>query len=655
MKFLNYFHVNIIVPFLLFSTPALSSSDNDDLFSLSLKELLQVEVYTASQEVETAAESAAIISVITAKQLKEWGVLSLHDVMSYVPGVVKGETYIGQITQTFRGVTPGLFNNKSLYLINGHPSYESLFGSTLLDYLPIDMVERIEIVRSPASVLYGTNSMSGVINIITKQGEENKDEISLRVGSNKHKYGSIVHHSENLSIAASLQRDDGYKYGGTLDEEDILVDLDYQYDLENVFIDFYKDDWRINASVFNREKALFGVNPVVWQNGIFETNVGYLDINNKQILGSGEFNTWLRYDNSDKDIHLGAFPSSASNPATVLNAVERYSLEFQYKDSISNNLNYIVGASYEKQNSDPLIFVSDIDGSLITTAFPDSQDTSTVAAYTQFKYEFNQDTIFIAGLRAEDNSDNGRSNVMPKLGMTYQVIPKTYLKFLYSEAFRTPMFIERYVNLNNVLIGDPDLKRETIQTFEIAVESQLNSKNSIQAVLYNLDLEDEIIRFPEPSPSTATNYVNAAGKEMTGLELEWKSILSNKLELIANAAFVDGEDKSLGEKDAPLMANGTANVILTYQMNNDLTASVVAQHIGKRDVVNSDTDVRSTLGSYDLINISSTYNYKQHEVSVTLNNILDEDYTYPEPVRRKIDDVPGGPGRAYYLTYRYSY
>jgi len=655
MKFLNGFYVNIVTFILLFSNPVHSRSDNVDLFSLSLQELAQVEVYTASQETETAAESAAIISVITSDQLRQWGVTSLHDVMSYVPGVVKGETYLGQMTQTFRGVTPGLFNNKSLYLINGHPSYESLFGSSLLDYLPIDMVERIEVVRSPASVLYGTNSMSGVINIITKQGEKNKDVVSLRAGSNQHKYGSIVQHSENLSIAASLQRDNGYKYGGTVDEDGTLVDLDYQYNLENVFIDFYNDDWRINASVFNREKALFGVNPVVWQNGIFETNVSYLDINNKQKFGTGEFNTWLRYDNSDKDIHLGAFPASTSNPATILNTVERYSFELQYKNFISNNLKYIVGASYEKQNSDPLVFISDADGSLVTTAFPDSHHTSTVAAYTQFKYEFNQNTIFIAGLRAEDNSDNGRSNVMPKLGVTYQVMPKTYLKFLYSEAFRTPMFIERYVNLGGVLFGDPDLKRETIQTFEIAVESQLNSKNSIQAVLYNLDLENEILRFPEPSPSTATNYENGAGKEMTGLELEWKSILSNKLELIANTAFVDGEDKSLGEKEAPLIANDTANIILTYQMSNDWTASAVAQHIGKRDVVNSVTSVRSTLNSYELINLSSTYRYKQHEVSVTLNNILDEDYTYPEPVRRKIDDVPGGPGRAYYLTYRYSY
>ena len=398
MKLSNTVGLSLLSIALIFPPIASSKSDSEDLFSLSLQELIQVEVYTASQETETAAESAAIVSVITSDQLKQWGITSLHDVMSYVPGVVKSETYLGQVIQTFRGVNPGLFNNKSLYLINGHPSYESLFGSTLLDYLPIDMVERIEIVRSPASVLYGTNSMSGVINIITKQGEDNEDVATLRVGSNQHKYGSIIHHSEHLSIAASLQKDDGYKYGGTVDEFNNPVDLDYQYDLENVFLDYYEGDWRINASIFNREKALFGVNPVVWHNGIFETSVGYLDINNKQKFGEGEFNTWIRYDNSDKDVHLGHFPAPTSNPATVINTVERYSLELQYKGAISDNLKYIVGASYEKQDSDPLIFISDIDGSLVTTAFPDSHDTDTVAAYTQFKYELDDERWFLTSL-----------------------------------------------------------------------------------------------------------------------------------------------------------------------------------------------------------------------------------------------------------------
>jgi len=239
--------------------------------------------------------------------------------------------------------------------------------------------------------------------------------------------------------------------------------------------------------------------------------------------------------------------------------------------------------------------------------------------------------------------------------MTYQFKPNSYLKLLYSEAFRTPMFIEKYVSLGGVLFGDPDLERETIKTFEIGVESQIDDQNFIQAVLYSLKLEDEILRFPEASPSTATNYENGDGKVMHGLEFEWRSILSSQLELIANAAFVDGEDKSLKENDAPLIANETANLIMTYQYNPKLSLSAIMQYVGAKDVVNADTDIRSRLDSYQLFNIASVYRKQQHEIRLTLNNITDEVYSYPEPVRRKIDDVPGGPGRTAYLQYQYSF
>jgi len=681
MKFLNCFHANIVVLSLLFSSTALSGSDDEDLFSLSLQELIQVEVYTASQEAESAAESAAIISVITGKQLKEWGIINLHDVMSFMPGIVKNETYLGQTTQTFRGVNPGLFNNKSLYLINGHPSYESLFGSTLLDYIPIELVERIEVVRSPASVLYGTNAVSGVINIITKQGVENENLATLRLGSNSHGYGSIVHHSKNLTMSASVQKDDGYNYNGTKDEFGNEVDLEYQYDLKNVFVDSYGDSWRINAAFFAREKALYGVNPWVWQNGLFETYVGYLDANKKYKFDTTEINFWLRYDVSDKDISAGEFPYPASltdcraynipttpvdpcilgNPqnrtdtnSVVINTVHRSTFEVQLKDDISEGLNYILGVNFEHQKSDPLLINYVSDGGLNRPAYSEKKQTYTVAAYSQFMYKYNDDTQYILGLRGENNSDSDSSGFMPRLGVTHQIIPNTYIKLLYSEAFRSPMFIEKFVQLNNVLVGNEDLKRETIQSFEVGLDSQIDKQNQLQVAIFKLHLEDEILRIPS-STTPATEYVNGEGKKMHGLEFEWRSILSEHFELIFNASYIDGEDKSLNEDDAPLIANQFANAILTYHISSRWNMTLSTQYVGERDVVSSITDVRSTLDSYQLFNLATVYKAKQHSLRLIFNNLTGEDYSYPEPVRRKVADVPGGADFSAYAEYQYAF
>ena len=118
--------ISLVLSSLLFS----NEHSVDDLFNLSLEELMKIEVVTASGEKETTSESISIISVITATQLKQMGVLNLYEAISFLPGVQVNETYIGYTVITFRGVTPGLFNNKALFMLNGHPLHEKVFGSS---------------------------------------------------------------------------------------------------------------------------------------------------------------------------------------------------------------------------------------------------------------------------------------------------------------------------------------------------------------------------------------------------------------------------------------------------------------------------------------------------------------------------------------------
>lgn len=179
---------------LLSSYSFLFANNNENinnLFELSLEELMNIEITTASQEKKSILERPAIVSVITSKQLKEWGVQNVYEALSFLPGIVISETYMGSTVVTFRGVTPGLFNSKALFMVNSHPVYERLFGSAQVEYIPLELIERIEVIRSPASSLYGTQAMSGVINIIiTKGGGENNSEVALRLGSNNHYYGA---------------------------------------------------------------------------------------------------------------------------------------------------------------------------------------------------------------------------------------------------------------------------------------------------------------------------------------------------------------------------------------------------------------------------------------------------------------------------------
>jgi iron complex outermembrane receptor protein len=636
-------------------------ADEENYFDLDFKQLADIKVYTASQEYESIAESSAIVSVISAKQIKQWGVHDIYEALSYLPGIEKNETYIGYSVLTFRGVTPGLYNNKALFMINGHAVSENLFGSSHFDYVPLEEIERIEVVRSPSSSLYGSNAISGVVNIITKQklnleGDTNKNELAFRAGSNDHYYSSATWHEDNITISGSIQKDNGYRYSGTLDEgfngnQRNAVDFDYHNDLGNVFIDAYDDDWRINAAYFDQDKAKFALNPMVWQHGKNRMKTWYVDVNKSFNLLDGTFNTWLRYDHFNKELHADHFPSPTSPRTTIQNTVEKYNIELQFKKSLGKDLSYIVGGSYENNKSSP--FEAKLDDGGINADFSPflkSQQYDNYALYGQLKYRFMADLNGILGLRAEHNSDAGSSDLVPRLGLTYRYSDATYLKVQYSEAFRSPIFLEKYAYIPGIILGRIDLKREKIKTLEFAIDTKLNDNNSFTLTAYGLNLSDEITR--RERTDGGSEYYNADGRKMYGLEFQWDSIINKDWSFMFNASYVDGKVDDYDE--SVFIANTMGNLVVSYQINSFWSASASNQYIGPKHY-KSRYDGTGDISSYNLSNLILDYKIKQHSVQLAIKNIFDQDYTYPESVRRNVAEIPGGPGTTTYISYSYQF
>lgn len=150
---------------------------------------------------------------------------------------------------------------------------------------------------------------------------------------------------------------------------------------------------------------------------------------------------------------------------------------------------------------------------------------------------------------------------------------------------------------------------------------------------------------------------------MHGAEFDWKSILSDRLELMLNAAYMTGKDKTQIElqpstaSDAPFIANTTINLVITYKFSNNWSSSLSSQYIGPKEYVllPERGGVEGEIDAYNLSNLVVQFRKNRHAVNLTLRNLFDEDYTYPEPVRRYIDEIPGGSGLAGYLQYTYNY
>jgi outer membrane receptor for ferrienterochelin and colicins len=142
-----------------------------DIFDLSIKELMQVRISLATKTEETVLTVPSTITVFERTDIESLGVKNAYDVMNFVPGfqMTRGD-WVGAVPKEHaRGVY--LDNGYILVMVNGERLNEVSFGkaSVYTPHIPIDIIERIEVIRGPGSALYGSNAFLGVLNIITQQ------------------------------------------------------------------------------------------------------------------------------------------------------------------------------------------------------------------------------------------------------------------------------------------------------------------------------------------------------------------------------------------------------------------------------------------------------------------------------------------------------
>ncbi len=162
--------------------PKQTSSKESNLFDLSLESLMNITIATKT---EVSVEDApSIVSIITAQEISDMGARDLEDILRTIPGFeVTHDTKVKHVS--IRGISgAATYNNKIRWMIDGHSLCTLIFGDPTyyLWSIPIDNIEKIELIRGPGSALYGANAFAGVVNIITKDGDA-PSRISFRSGS----------------------------------------------------------------------------------------------------------------------------------------------------------------------------------------------------------------------------------------------------------------------------------------------------------------------------------------------------------------------------------------------------------------------------------------------------------------------------------------
>lgn len=200
---------------------AVDVSDSSNL-DLSLEELMSVVVTSVSKKEQTLAETAAAVHVITADDIRRSGATNVPEALRLAPGVQVAAIGNNKWAVAIRGFADR-FSSKLLVLVDGRSVYTPLFSGVFWEGLsvPLEEIERIEVMRGPGAAIWGSNAVNGVINIITRSAHSGQGQLALATGSELKSYAfarqawrpdpdtAISVHARMFDKGSSQRRDDG--------------------------------------------------------------------------------------------------------------------------------------------------------------------------------------------------------------------------------------------------------------------------------------------------------------------------------------------------------------------------------------------------------------------------------------------------------------
>ena len=500
------------------------------------------------------------------------------------------------------------------------------------------MVERIEIIRGPGSVLYGTNAFAGVIDIITKKPSKDKEgSVAATYGSFKTRAfestGGLKEENWNIMTGFKYMNTDGWQLTAT-DESGVLDN--FNRDDKNigfVFSGEYKgltlDTVYVNSTQANLGGRLAFPSDFIRIKKIF-SDIGY---------SHKVFNDWEAQYNITTNI-LEELNQSEAGDTGYSNDVR---LEPLIRGPLfSKDLNLLFGGSYEIH-----------DGKL--NGGGKFVDTEWFSGYGQASYKLFQPLTLVAGFQW--NKPSGvEGDFSPRLSALYRINNDWGIKLLYGKAFRTAYASERALDLG-FLIGNPSLKPERIETTE--AQLYYNSKGNFAALtFYHSEMEDIVTR--QTISGGAFQFVNSGEIDFNGIELEGKTNINNQLSLNGSVSWQENEDQ-LGANDTTFTPNWIGKLGVSYKPNTKYQFSLFDSYFGNptqvSEINQTVSEVNRKPEDYHLLTANAIFNLNallnlktssDYKFSLFIDNLLDENIDFPEFNRKNVNSLQIHSGRAAY-------
>lgn len=629
---------------------------NGSFLEMDLEELLAVNITGSTLREESIKTVPSSVSVFTRVQIEALGLDYLHELLALVPGfqVNRGADSPINYSSSIRGRRQGGRSREILLMVDGRAFADPRSGGSdsALYLYPLANIERVEIIRGPASAIYGSGAFTGVINIISR-----KQTRALRIGVGENKKRTVdinlTHESSTwkTNIYTRLLADDGQAYtiNGTETRDpraETVIDwsLDYNKSKFQVFFsqldteDFYiLEKLKNNFNFYRQETRYFrfeqGIDPADhWQ---INLSFGYRDM--RQHLHGVLVNAGF----------LNAISQPSSNEpmlAKVRLFGDAYQLKLTNDVEITHKLSTQFGIEWQHEREAEAQAYNNYDlEQLVKRQYPinyygnfknksavgeeDSRNTS--GAYSQLLYSITANTRLISGLRYDYYQMIG-GRASPRIGVVHQVNAHQTLKLLYGEAFRAPSFSETSLLNNPVLVGNPDLDNEVVKTSELLWLGTWDNI-TVGATIYHNKYENPIAAGFIGSVRT---FVNGADQENFGggVRFDWQ--INDAWMLRAHYSSLRSLPDTYFREADELSSAG-----INYQQGK-WNWNISAVYNDAREYLLT-ANQRAPLESYWYVNSQLRYQVNHNQtISFAAKNLFDDNYATPPQGAGLVGGVP---------------
>lgn len=473
-----------------------------DPTTLSLEELMNIEVSSAAKKPQRLLDAATAIHVLGRDDIHRSGATSLPELFRSVPGVQVARIDGSRYSVSIRGFG-NRYGGKLLVLLDGRTLYSPLFGSTYWEAqdVVLEDVERIEIIRGPGGTLWGANAVNGVVNIITRHAADTQ-------GTHLEARGGSLEGGLSLRHGAALGDSGHWRAYVKADDHRPLVSPtgDDAHDAWNQARAGFRADWRPDAQdtlILQADAYQTRAQQSVLTASLSPPLTAFVP-DTARYRGANLLARWQRSQGEASHWHVQAYlDRTRVQDVNHGQRVETFDLEWQHRFSPNEAHELTWGLGFRQVRDH-------IDGTFALTARPDARSTALYSGFLQDQIRLRQDLDLTLGTKVEHNAYTG-VEWQPSARLLWRATAQDSVWASVSRAVQTPSRAVREAERNLSVMpgmpgapgpvviaayGNPQLESQALVASEIGYRSQINADVNLDvAAFYNdyqqlLSLED---------------------------------------------------------------------------------------------------------------------------------------------------------------------